>query len=702
MSNSSGQSSCTPTDLRNIVTEVLQSDEFVNHLKCSIQRASSDISSNNNFSVQQMRQQTMSTTPACELRRLFPSIRGNNESVMGRFPMRSSLGHVERIRTRKGSHALVSFDFKKDIILVTSPDIRRTLTGHEKSLAYVKSYAISAATFKSTWSEKDIFEYIENLFEEKLHGIKFEILIPISRNLVKPNLPSGTVFDGTVMRKIFTQKVIYVRPFSKIEETCLNTCNIDIESIENDEVYTGNNLPINRYVLPSPVPSDKSNLPEVRENNLPELSGDSVLELRENSVPELRENNLPELSGDSVPELRENNVPEMRENKLFELSENNLFELSENNLLELSQNNLIELEFLDDDTKIAIERSLDEKKNGETLLGVLWELHNSINTEKISYFNIYREDIFNCCVRSLRRRNFSPLNKISVLFTDIDNAVSEGAIDAGGPTREMFTLLLKYLANSMLFEGTKESKNITLCHEHLNCKHYYEAGRIVSLSLIHGGPSPQFFSRTLFNYLSNGVEDTKPYIEEVMNLEIRKELENIRDARNLPELQHIIMNSTFLAIAGFTNINSFQKKDEILEGAIKYYVIYRTMPALKQFKEGLNIIGLLEKLKVFKEELQHLMCYTESKLTAAQVSSTFTVKFSEIGKRESEASLEDVFSFSLACDKIPPLGFDSKPQLEFLHNKKEFLWPKANTCSLVLFLPVSYYAILNKKQFGFA
>ncbi|KAL1489246.1 hypothetical protein ABEB36_014179 [Hypothenemus hampei] len=187
-----------------------------------------------------------------------------------------------------------------------------------------------------------------------------------------------------------------------------------------------------------------------------------------------------------------------------------------------------------------------------------------------------------------------------------------------------------------------------------------------------------------------------------MNVEVRKELENIRDARDLSELQVTLMNSTFLTIAG----------------AIKYYVIYRTMPALKQFEVGLSILGLLEKLKVFKEEFKQLMCYTDSKLTATQVSSIFTVKLSKIGSnkrnKESEASLEDVLCFALACEKIPPLGFDNKPELEFLHNEKSY-WPKANTCGLILYLPVSYethqyekfkrsmdYAILNSKQFGFA
>lgn len=54
------------------------------------------------------------------------------------------------------------------------------------------------------------------------------------------------------------------------------------------------------------------------------------------------------------------------------------------------------------------------------------------------------------------------------------------------------------------------------------------------------------------------------------------------------------------------------------------------MPALEQFKEGLNILGFLEKIKIFKE-FRELMCYTYSKLTANKVSSIFKVKLSEVG-----------------------------------------------------------------------
>lgn len=158
---------------------------------------------------------------------------------------------------------------------------------------------------------------------------------------------------------------------------------------------------------------------------------------------------------------------------------------------------------------------------------------------------------------------FSPLNKICVEFTDIDD-VSEGAIDMGGPTREMFRLVLRYLQNSKLFNGADQSKNITLCNESLECMYYYEAGRIIALSIIHGGPSPNFLSETLFSYLVGGADTVKPNLNEIMELNIRQEIENVRDAQTLSELKAAVWNSPFMEIAEYTDISAFEK-EQIIE-----------------------------------------------------------------------------------------------------------------------------------------
>lgn len=49
---------------------------------------------------------------------------------------------------------------------------------------------------------------------------------------------------------------------------------------------------------------------------------------------------------------------------------------------------------------------------------------------------------------------------------------------------------------------------------------YYEAGKMLAISLVHGGPSPGFFSETLFNCLVYGPENTLPIFDDVSDFEV--------------------------------------------------------------------------------------------------------------------------------------------------------------------------------------
>ena len=56
------------------------------------------------------------------------------------------------------------------------------------------------------------------------------------------------------------------------------------------------------------------------------------------------------------------------------------------------------------------------------------ELASKINSDKISKFNISRSNLWEGALRGLKRKSFSPDNKVSVKFTD-DSGTSEGAVD---------------------------------------------------------------------------------------------------------------------------------------------------------------------------------------------------------------------------------------------------------------------------------
>lgn len=97
-----------------------------------------------------------------------------------------------------------------------------------------------------------------------------------------------------------------------------------------------------------------------------------------------------------------------------------------------------------------------------SLQEILEQLALKINEDKISKSNISGHHLSEGALRGLRRKSFSPGNKVSVKFTD-DSGTSEGAIDLGGPKREFFTLVVDWIVNSQLFCGPEKSKFL-LCN----------------------------------------------------------------------------------------------------------------------------------------------------------------------------------------------------------------------------------------------
>ncbi|CAG9823894.1 unnamed protein product [Phaedon cochleariae] len=177
--------------------------------------------------------------------------------------------------------------------------------------------------------------------------------------------------------------------------------------------------------------------------------------------------------------------------------------------------------------------------------------------------HVYREDVFGCCLRALRRKNFKPFHKIRVDFTDIDEK-TEGAVDEGGPTREMFRLLLNSLAESSLFTG-EPMKYLSLNNTALKNNSYFEAGRIIALSLVHGGSGPHFFSETLYCLLVYGVDKTTFTMRDI-EPEIADKLKIFQGEDDLSTLRDIILSDTIFATAGCHFIAKKEDKDVIIEG----------------------------------------------------------------------------------------------------------------------------------------
>ncbi|XP_031334066.1 G2/M phase-specific E3 ubiquitin-protein ligase-like [Photinus pyralis] len=359
---------------------------------------------------------------------------------------------------------------------------------------------------------------------------------------------------------------------------------------------------------------------------------------------------------------------------------------------------------------------------------VLKPLQNKITSDKVSMFNVYRADIFNCCVRAIRRKTFSPFNKISVMFSDIEGR-SEGAVDAGGPTREMFRLVINHIKNSRMFFGEKK-KFLTLDGDALQKQEYFESGRLIALSLIHGGPGPYFFSKNLYSLLVRGY--TNNLTMDDIEYEIREKILRITTFCEFKCLQEYVEKESVFSIAGWPIITKIEEKNVMLEDLLKFYGYNRIRPALEQFELGLATGHVLNLIKDHPNLFEDIMCGENNSITSKDLNSLFNITYSEINSSarllenksisfwrdflldcedsETEVSLEDIMILATGIDRLPPLGFDVKPTITF---QRDVRYPTANTCGLELRLPLGYttynefksdvaFGIANCKDFAFA
>lgn len=108
--------------------------------------------------------------------------------------------------------------------------------------------------------------------------------------------------------------------------------------------------------------------------------------------------------------------------------------------------------------------------------------------------------------------------------------IGEPAVDAGGPLREYFHRLLRDLSqdNSLLC-GPQNSRVPRHSVVELEKRSFFHVGVILALSLLHGGPAPQFFSSAVADYITVGIEGVKCTLDDVPDLCMRKSLEKVRN-----------------------------------------------------------------------------------------------------------------------------------------------------------------------------
>ncbi|KAF4114102.1 hypothetical protein G5714_004325 [Onychostoma macrolepis] len=280
--------------------------------------------------------------------------------------------------------------------------------------------------------------------------------------------------------------------------------------------------------------------------------------------------------------------------------------------------------------------------------------------------NATRCNILDSGIRAFRCQRFNPEAKLDVVFRDADG-IGEGAADEGGPTREFLTLLMREIHSCEIFDGEDWKKTLACNSKALYNGMYKLVGRMIAVCLVHGGVEPHFF--------------------------FRKEC--------------------FVRLC-WGHIQTLEDRDNLVESATKFFTENRLRDSLEQFKEGLECLGLLPLMQKHPELFKEVFMYEEKPLLAEDISALFKAELSTVGRNrrvvESRTicfwrdwlieveegtayplTLERILGFVLGSTAIPRLGFPVEPKLEFLHpqeNEPAKIFPEANTCSIVLRLPV--------------
>ena len=133
---------------------------------------------------------------------------------------------------------------------------------------------------------------------------------------------------------------------------------------------------------------------------------------------------------------------------------------------------------------------------------------------------IRRSEVWKDALRNFKRP-FDTSQHLRITF------LGEPAVDDGGPRREFFMLFMSSLNwQESLLEGPRDRRIMRHNTKALDDDVYRTIGKIVALSIIHGGPGPVFLAESVVNYLFDG-KQVKVQIGDIPDVSIQDKLKKV-------------------------------------------------------------------------------------------------------------------------------------------------------------------------------
>ncbi|KAG8449603.1 hypothetical protein GDO86_016301 [Hymenochirus boettgeri] len=315
---------------------------------------------------------------------------------------------------------------------------------------------------------------------------------------------------------------------------------------------------------------------------------------------------------------------------------------------------------------------------------ILHELRLQINTHLTCIMLIQKDSLWKSSIDCFQNSKFSPSGILQVKFTG--RKLRMVCKQPNGSIAEYFGLLLNEIRHSSLLEGN-EHKNISLNSDALQNNLYYEAGRMVALALVHGGPAPGFFSQTLFRCLIHDPQHVQPVIEDVADPNVATAILTIQSCQRIAQLKSaIVQYFDYLQKTGSLHlVQSVSDKYMLIKGMLSHHVIQRVQEPLESFKQGLKTMGVLEKIQAYPSAFWNVLCLGPETLTAKALTELFTITFAtgldlkqqndclsfwtdyleDAEEGTARISLKDILNFATGLDSIPPACLEPQPSIKF-------------------------------------
>ncbi|KAJ7381358.1 hypothetical protein OS493_001485 [Desmophyllum pertusum] len=297
-----------------------------------------------------------------------------------------------------------------------------------------------------------------------------------------------------------------------------------------------------------------------------------------------------------------------------------------------------------------------------------------------------------------------PKSTLKVVFS------GESAIDEGGPKRELFSELLMIAKDKFFKNGKPVNSTVAL-----NAGDFKTCGKAMGMSVLQGGPAPNFLAPEVASYLVGAPLSPSENQDSLL----RTAAERLSSATTDEQVKATLTCDDVLDVLESIGYSGIPQKETVagIQPIIQSICIKdqlsQYLPQLVQIESGLYECGILSHMRrnteTWKPVFANGNCFT---ITADEFLDQMIVNFSESQIRKDAemntykffsdvmasidaggiegVSVMDLVKWMTGSSQIPPLGFPKKFTVEFVHGCLQgcCCQPTASTCDITMKLPV--------------